>query len=35
MRQAYAKGIAWGEAKQMLFERLDAEIAPMRAKHRL
>jgi tryptophanyl-tRNA synthetase len=31
MRQAYANGIAWGEAKQMLFERLDAEIAPMRA----
>ncbi|MBY0463999.1 MAG: tryptophan--tRNA ligase, partial [Burkholderiales bacterium] len=31
MRQAYAGGIAWGEAKQMLFERLDAEIAPMRA----
>ena len=31
MRQAYANGIAWGEAKQQLFERLDAEIAPMRA----
>ena len=31
MRQAFANGIAWGEAKQMLFERLDAEIAPMRA----
>jgi len=31
MRQAYASGIAWGEAKQMLFERLDTEIAPMRA----
>ena len=31
MRQAYTNGIAWGEAKQMLFERLDAEIAPMRA----
>ena len=31
MRQAYATGIAWGEAKQMLFEQLDAEIAPMRA----
>ena len=31
MRQAFAEGIAWGEAKQQLFERLDAEIAPMRA----
>jgi tryptophanyl-tRNA synthetase len=31
MRQAYASGIGWGEAKQQLFERLDAEIAPMRA----
>ncbi len=31
MRQAFADGIAWGDAKQQLFERLDAEIAPMRA----
>jgi tryptophanyl-tRNA synthetase len=31
LAQAYASGIAWGEAKQVLFERLDAEIAPMRA----
>ena len=31
MRQAFANGIAWGEAKQRLFKRLDAEIAPMRA----
>ncbi|MDO9568353.1 MAG: tryptophan--tRNA ligase [Hydrogenophaga sp.] len=30
LAQAYASGIAWGEAKQVLFERLDAEIAPMR-----
>jgi tryptophanyl-tRNA synthetase len=29
--QAYADGIGWGEAKQRLFERIDAEIAPMRA----
>lgn len=29
--QAYADGIAWGDAKQKLFERIDAEIAPMRA----
>jgi tryptophanyl-tRNA synthetase len=30
LRQAYADGIGWGDAKQMLFERLDREIAPMR-----
>ncbi len=30
LAQAYADGIAWGEAKQLLFERLDREIAPMR-----
>ena len=31
LRQAYADGISWGEAKQRVFERLDQEIAPMRA----
>ncbi|RMX05988.1 tryptophan--tRNA ligase [Corticibacter populi] len=31
MRQAFADGIAWGDAKQQLFERIDEEIAPMRA----
>ena len=30
LRQAYADGIAWGDAKQVLFERIDREIAPMR-----
>jgi len=30
LAQAYANGIAWGEAKERLFERLDREIAPMR-----
>ena len=30
LRQAYADGIAWADAKQMLFERVDQEIAPMR-----
>ena len=30
LAKAYADGIAWGEAKQWLFERLDREIAPMR-----
>ena len=29
--QAFANGIAWGDAKQALFERIDREIAPMRA----
>ncbi|QHE84906.1 tryptophan--tRNA ligase [Hydrogenophaga sp. BPS33] len=30
LAQAYAEGIAWGDAKQMLFERVDQEIAPLR-----
>jgi tryptophanyl-tRNA synthetase len=30
LRQAYADGIAWAEAKTILFERIDHEIAPMR-----
>jgi tryptophanyl-tRNA synthetase len=30
MRAAFAGGIAWGEAKQALFERVEAEVAPMR-----
>lgn len=33
LRKAYADGIAWGEAKQMLFDRIDREIAPMRAQY--
>ncbi|OYQ42729.1 tryptophan--tRNA ligase [Rhodoferax sp. TH121] len=31
LRKAYAEGIAWGDAKTLLFERIDQEIAPMRA----
>ena len=31
--QAFADGIGWGEAKQQVFERIDAEIAPMRARY--
>ena len=31
LRQAYAKGISWGDAKHIVFERIDQEIAPMRA----
>jgi len=30
LRQAYAQGIAWADAKHLLFERIDREIAPMR-----
>ncbi len=33
MRRAYADGIAWGDAKQALFERIDTEIAPMRERY--
>jgi len=33
LRKAYADGIAWGDAKQVLFERVDQVIAPMRAKY--
>ena len=32
LRQAYQNGIAWGEAKQLLFEFLDAHLAPAREK---
>lgn len=30
MALAYAQGIGWGDAKHMLFERINREIAPMR-----
>ncbi len=30
LRQAYADGISWADAKQLLFERIDHEISPMR-----
>jgi tryptophanyl-tRNA synthetase len=33
MRQAYADGIGWGDAKNMLFERIDQDIAPMREQY--
>jgi len=33
MREAFAAGIGWGEAKQKLFERVEAELAPMREKY--
>jgi tryptophanyl-tRNA synthetase len=31
LRQAYAAGISWADAKHTVFERIDREIAPMRA----
>ena len=31
--QAFADGIAWAAAKEQLFERIDREIAPMRARY--
>jgi tryptophanyl-tRNA synthetase len=33
MRKAFADGIAWGDAKQQLFERIDLEVAPLREKY--
>jgi tryptophanyl-tRNA synthetase len=33
MRQAFAEGISWGDAKQKLYECIDREIAPMRARY--
>ena len=31
--QAFADGIGWGDAKQKLFERIDAEITPLRERY--
>ena len=33
MRKAFAEGIAWGEAKKQLFELINEEIAPARARY--
>jgi len=33
MRHAFAQGISWGEAKQQLFDCIDREISPMRARY--
>ena len=33
IRKRYAEGIAWGEMKQVLFERINTEIAPARAEY--
>ena len=33
MAQAFADGIAWGEAKKQLFERVNDELAPARGEY--
>ena len=33
LRKAYADGISWADAKQVLFERVDRELAPMRERY--
>jgi tryptophanyl-tRNA synthetase len=33
LRKAYASGIGWADAKQLVFERLDREITPMRERY--
>jgi len=33
LAKAYAEGIAWGDAKQILFQRIDREVGPMREKY--
>ena len=33
LRRAYADGVGWSVAKQLLFERIDSEIAPMRERY--
>ena len=33
MRAAFAEGIGWGDAKQKLYERVEAEVGPLREKY--
>jgi len=33
LRRAYADGIGWADAKQVLFERIDLEVGPMRERY--
>ena len=33
LQQSYANGISWADAKQVLFERVDRELAPMRERY--
>ena len=35
MRVAFDDGIGWGDAKQALFARIDAELAPLREKYEM
>lgn len=35
MRQAFADGIGWGDAKQQLFECIDTQITPLRERYEL
>src|SRR3546814_7471678 len=32
-RQALLDGLGWGEAKQVLYERIEADVAPMRERY--
>ena len=33
LRQRFEQGIAWGDAKEVLFEKINSEIAPFRARY--
>ena len=33
MAQAYADGIAWGEAKKIVFQKINSILSPMREKY--
>ena len=33
LRKQFADGIGWGDAKQLVFERIDRELAPMRSRY--
>nr|WP_133000419.1 tryptophan--tRNA ligase [Luteimonas arsenica] len=33
MARSFAAGVAWGEAKEQVFERIDAELAPLRERY--
>ena len=33
LKKLYSNGISWGDAKQLLFEKINAEVSPMREKY--
>jgi tryptophanyl-tRNA synthetase len=33
MRKAFADGIAWGDAKEVVFQRIEADVAPLRERY--